>query len=158
MPALITAGLSQQAYRLQRILNSQDVIYADISALPFIPGRRGLIIPSYHSMSFTHEILKICLDHRIDRVFPLVYGEITELSKARLLFSEYNISLVIPSNRWLENNPSTSVSHISEMAVLENGSLIAGTLPPEPGLESEETGVFCWATYGREIQYSLYLA
>ena len=157
MPDLITAALSQQAYRLHRTLNNSDTVFADISELPFIPGREGIVIPSYHSMSFTHEILKICLDYHISRVFPLVFGEIAELSKARMLFSEYDISLIIPSDSWLRDNPPQRLPDLPEILVWENGSQIAGPSIGETEQRPDENGVFCRTSHGKQFVYNLFV-
>jgi hypothetical protein len=158
MPVLITAGLSSEAYRLHRLLNVSDAIFADETPLPAIPGIRNIILPAYNSASFVHEVLKACLDHGITRIYPLKPGEVIELSHARALFSEFNVALVIPSADWLKSNvPAGLQIKTNSVSVLENGLLIAGAALPGHLPVQHETGVFCWATSDQKVEYSLYL-
>lgn len=156
MPVLITAGLSPEAHRLKRILNIDEVVFSDESPLPEIPGSAGLVI-SGSSSSFVHEILKACLDRHISRVYPLKMTEIVELSKARALFAEYNVSLIIPSEEWLQTNDQKLRGRADHITVLENGTLIAGDILPENFSINSDTGIFTWATNGQNLEYSLYL-
>ncbi len=157
MPVLITSGLSPEAWRLNRVLDNPEVLFADESQLPNVPGMKSVVLPPYHSASYIHETLKACLDHDIDRVYPLKWGEVRELAKARALYSEYNIRLMIPSDSWLENRQEPAVINTANIAVIEDGILIAGDAPKEGILLTGETGIFSWATQSDEIQYSLYI-
>lgn len=157
MPALITAGLSPEAYRLQRILDIKDVVFADVSTIPKIPDSRNIVLPPHTSFSFVHEMLKSCLDLGITRVYPLNLGEVIELSKARTLFSEYDIFLIIPSECWLQNNSRQNNLRGEHVAVLEHGLVVAGNTLPDHFALNSETGVFKWATSGLKMEYNLYL-
>lgn len=155
MAVLITAGLSQEAYRLQRALNLQDAVFADEQAMPAIPGRKWIAIASHQSVSFAHEMLKTCLDNNIDTVYPLKRGEVMELSRAKQLFSEFDIRLMIPSGAWLEANPHRRLP-ASGFFVLENGIYTGGTIAEEQMIPFNETGVFTLATIEGKTMYSLY--
>lgn len=157
MPVLITAGLSQEAYRLKRILNINEVVFADESPLPQIPGGKSLIIPPHTSVSFVHEVLKACLDLHITKVYPLKFGEVIELSKARSLFLEYNIALIIPSVEWLKYNVQAINGSVDNITVVEEGAAVAGAKLPDSLALDKETGIFAWATNGQKKEYSLYL-
>jgi len=157
MPVLITAGLSPQAYRLQRILHVSDVVFADNSQLPGIPGISTLVIPTHDSASFVHEMLKACLDHKITKVYPLKLDEVMQLSRARALFSEYEVMLMIPSDDWLKHHTNINVGISENIVVLENGKQIAGTSFPNNFLLSKESGIFSWAIIEQKFEYNLYL-
>ncbi len=157
MPVLITAGLSQEAYRLKRILDNAEVVFADSSPLPQIPGTKSLVLPPYTSSSFVHEVLKACLDLGITKVYPLKSGEVRELAKARLLFAEYQVTLILPSDEWLRNNEVTGAPRDAAITVVEDGIAVAGTDLPEPLSINKETGIFTWATRDQKTEYSLYL-
>ena len=158
MPVLITAGLSPEAYRLQRILDIKDVVFADVSTIPKIPNSRSIVLPPHTSSSFVHEMLKSCLDLGVTRVYPLNLGEVIELSKARTLFSEYNIFLIIPSEFWIQDNFRQNNLRGDHVSVLEHGVVVAGSKLTDNYLLNSETGVFKWATLGPKEEYSLYLA
>lgn len=157
MPVLITAGLSPEAHRLKRTLNISDVVFADESLLPHIPGSQSAIIPSSASASFVHEVLKTCLDLSITKVYPLKRGEVIELSKARSLFLEYDITLIIPSDDWLKKNMHIIKSSADNIIVMENGELTAGAAIPDSIFIKKETGIFVWATKRQKTEYCLYL-
>ena len=157
MPVLITAGLSPEAYRLQRILDIKDVVFADVRTIPKIPNSRSIVLPPHTSSSFVHEMLKSCLDLGITRVYPLNLGEVIELSKARTLFSEYNIFLIIPSDNWLESSFRQNALRGDHITVLEQGLVVAGNMLTDNYALNNETGVFKRATSGLKMEYSLYL-
>ncbi|MEJ7695035.1 hypothetical protein [Daejeonella sp.] len=157
MPVLITAGLSPEAYRLKRILAIDEVVFADQSPLPQIPGSRSLVIPPYTSSSFVHEVLKGCLDLGITKIYPLQAGEVTELSKARSLFLEYNVKLIIPSEEWLKNHEPLVKGSAEDITVLEEGTTVAAEGVSDTISLNNETGVFSGATNGQNTEYCLYL-
>lgn len=101
MAILITASSYSAAYKLERSLNESEVYFADQIEMPAIPGKKFIRIPDASLPIFTSEMLKICLDNQIVKIFPLKESEIKELSKANQLFSEYGISIIIPSDEWI---------------------------------------------------------
>jgi len=101
MAILITAASFAVAYKLERSLDDPDVLFADQIEMPVIPGKKFIRIPEASSAIFTSEILKICLDNHIVKVFPLKQAEFNELSKAEQLFNEYGIIIIVPSNEWI---------------------------------------------------------
>jgi hypothetical protein len=157
MPVLITAGLSPEAYRLQRILDVKDVVFADVTELPPIPNSLSIVLPPHTSPSFVHEMLKSCLDHGISHVYPLNLGEVIELSKARALFSEYGVFLIIPSDLWLQSNFRHNPLKNGDVTVIEQGVQVAGSMLPDNHLLNNENGIFKWATINQKTEYSLYV-
>ena len=101
MAILITAASFAVAYKLERFLNESEVYFAEQIEMPAIPGKKFIRIPDASSPIFTSEMLKICLDNQIVKIFPLRESEIKELSKADQLFKEYGISIIMPSNDWI---------------------------------------------------------
>jgi len=146
MPDLITAASHSQAYKLERLLKSGDVTFADHQQLPSLayPGRKLMKVPQSSSPSYAHEILDLALNAGITRIFPLYKGEILPLAEARQLFMEYGISVIVPSVVWVRKHSSdVQSSQSGNLVVLEYGQVLAGNLPthvllPEEGL----TGVF----------------
>lgn len=158
MAILITAAASSGAYRLARILQSADIYFADVRDLPAIAGKKFLHIPSTTSSAYAHEILALCLDNNITIVYPLHRDEVTELAKARQLFSEYGIHLVIPSDEWLKNKLNVFPFNSSNVLVLEKGEVRAGNIPAElSGLINEKNGVFNWILKDDRLIYSLFV-
>lgn len=158
MPVLITAALSSAAYQLARIINAPELIYADQTDMPFIPGVRSIILSEANSMSFAHETLKSALDNRIDVIYPLKLEEVLELSASKQLFDEYGIKLMIPSAEWLKNNLPILPFSSPDIIVIENGLLIAGNFPVSKIDQFPETGVFKWHFSDNKYTFNLYLS
>ncbi len=101
MNILISAAATPQAYQLDRIINGAPgtVFLADSVDLPPFPirGRKFIKIPEGGSPSFAHELLTICLDNAIEKVFVLRKAEIWALAEARVLFDEFGIQVIVPS-------------------------------------------------------------
>ena len=85
MAILITAAAHALAYRLARILNNSEVFFGDQNDLPAILGKKFIRIPPASSNSFSHEILKTCLDLDITSIYPLYRDEINELSSTTMI-------------------------------------------------------------------------
>lgn len=158
MPFLITAGLNPEAYRLQRVLNADNIIFSDQVTMPAIAGRENLVLPNSNSPSYAHEALKACLDYNVTKFYPLKGAEIIELAKSRQLFIEYGIELIIPSDDWLKNNALVRTLNSGNIFVMENGIVTHGDLPGGfEVLPDGENGIFCWATRDNKTEYSIYI-
>lgn len=96
MNILITSANSAQAYRLKNKLNAVDnVILGDYNELPAFMLRQGKMIklPNPQSISYTHEMLALCLDNSIDIIYVLDNKEAVLLMESKQLFAEYNIDI-----------------------------------------------------------------
>ncbi len=99
MKVLITAASTLQAQQLKQALpDGQDICMADEIDMPLfsLSGNPYIRIPPVSSASYLHLMLGICLDAKIDQLYPLRTEEIELLSSARDLFGEYGIILVVP--------------------------------------------------------------
>ena len=98
MSTLITAANSAQAQQLKSVLATEDIVLGDYQDIPDFMVKSGKLIktPNPNSPAFIHEMLALCLDKGITRVFALRKQELLLLSEATLLFSEFDIQLSIP--------------------------------------------------------------
>jgi len=97
---LITAASTATAYKLEKELSYADkVVLADEVDLPqvLLKDKNFIKIPRGDSSAFSHQLLSICLDLEIDKVFPLRKSEIRALAGVRQLFEEYGIILMLPA-------------------------------------------------------------
>lgn len=100
-------------------------------------------IPAGNSASYAHMMLDLALNSGIDRIFPLYADEILPLAESRQLFDEYGISVIVPSLFWLREKAGIQVTGPVEWVVIEQGKVIAGTLPSAPAsLEGDLSGIF----------------
>ncbi|SDM58775.1 hypothetical protein SAMN05421813_11656 [Daejeonella rubra] len=158
MSVMITAAADSAAFRLARILNTEDVYFAAYADMPAISGKRFLKISAANSPSFTHEVLKICLDHNIKEIYPLMRDEIVELSASRQLFEEYDIKLVIPSIPWIETRLNDLLFQSSNLFILINGKVRAGDIPANGTLpDNEENGVFQWELKNGQLIFGSFI-
>jgi hypothetical protein len=145
MSVLITAASHAEAYKLERILQLPDVIFADYRELPHLSfsGRKFMKIPAGNSASYAHMMLDLALNSGIEKIFPLYAEEIFPLAESRQLFEEYGISVMVPSVLWLKQKADMQVKGLAEWVVIEQGTVIAGTLPSGRAfLEEDLSGIF----------------
>jgi hypothetical protein len=92
---LITSANSVAAHQLKNKLNADNVILGDYMELPEFMVKSGKMIrlPNPTSMAYSHEILTLCLDKNIGRIYPLREEETVLLIEAEQLFNEYNIEI-----------------------------------------------------------------
>ncbi len=127
MVALITGAASAAAFRIRRLLDFDQVIFADHLDLPqlIFKETRFLQIPEGSSSSFAHQLLKLCLDNHVDIVFPLRKDELQPLAEAKVLFSEYGIRLIVPDPEQLAGMPTDAGSK-NDCIILSDGLIIGG--------------------------------
>lgn len=157
MSGLITAASDSAAFRLARLFSEKVLFFGSIEEIPNIGDTKFIKIPSAKSSSFSHELLKICLDNEINEVYPLVLDEIIELSSSRILFEEYNIKIIIPSSNYINLELLNYSFLLTNLIVLINGVIMAGNRPPNNSLPFQElNGVFKWGIIDDEVIFSLF--
>jgi hypothetical protein len=92
MNILITAATSAKAHKLKNRLSADNIILGDYQDLPAF--MQIVKLPNPASMSYAHEMLTLCLDKGINRVYALGEGELTLLQEAKQLFAEYEIQIM----------------------------------------------------------------
>lgn len=99
MNILITAANSAEAYQLKSKMAADAVILGDYLELPGLMLRTGKMInlPNPASVSYTHEMLTLCLDKNIGIIYPLREEETRLLKESEQLFKEYNITILYNS-------------------------------------------------------------
>lgn len=159
MSALITAASDSSAFRLARLLNEKDLLFGSIEEIPNFGDTKFIKIPSIKSPSFAHELLKICLDNKINEVYPLFLDEIIELSTSRILFEEFNIKIIIPSVNYINLGLLNYSVSFANLFVLKDGLIVAGKTSPDNSLPfQEENGVFMWEIIDDQVKFCLFTA
>ena len=95
MKALVTSANSAAAHQLKNKLSGSDVILGDYRELPDFMVQSGKMIrlPDPASGSYSHQMLTLCLDNGINKLYPLREEEATLLKEAEQLFKEYDIDV-----------------------------------------------------------------
>lgn len=144
MSILITAANAAQAYQLQGVLNSEGHVFlGDYQDIPDLMVKSGLMIktPNPNDSSFIHKMLALCLDKSITAIYPLRKAELLLLAEARLLFTEFDITLYIPEMDIINADEHTIAD--GKIVVIENGSIVAGDLTHDSLLADElRNGIF----------------
>jgi hypothetical protein len=91
---LITAATTAAAHQLKNRLSTDEVILGDHADLPVFMRNNIIKLPNPASDTYTHEMLKICLDEGIDQLYTLTAQEADVLLISDQLFKEYNITIV----------------------------------------------------------------
>lgn len=92
MNILITAATSAEAHKLKNQFANDNVILGDYAEFPAF--MKIIKLPSPASLSYAHQMLTLCLDKGIERVYALQEEEHALLKEAEQLFGEYGIELV----------------------------------------------------------------
>src|SRR3546814_15602118 len=93
---LITQGTRPFAQRVGKLLQTHyKVQFGSADEVPQVLLQTGNYIqfPGVDTAAFEHELLRSCLDNRIDVVIPLGAKEIDLLARAQQLFAEYGIAV-----------------------------------------------------------------
>jgi len=91
MNILITAATSAEAHKLKNQFANDTVILGDYTELPAF--MKIIKLPNPASMSYAHEMLTLCLDKGIERLYALGEEEYKFLKEAEQLFGEYGIEI-----------------------------------------------------------------
>jgi hypothetical protein len=105
---LITFGTRPLAMRIAKRLGADfEILYASSEDIPelLLASGKYAKIPKGLLPTFAHEILKLSLDQEVDYVLPLGGFELEPLATAKVLFEEYQISVLVPDNHLLETIP-----------------------------------------------------
>lgn len=96
MKILITKATSSEAHRLKSKLNAADVLLGDHVELPDFMLKSGTMIrlPKPEADTYTHEMLTLCLDNNITKLYALGDEEYKVLIIAVQLFNEYGIEIL----------------------------------------------------------------
>lgn len=139
---MITGAASAAAFRINRILGFDEVIFADHLDLPLsvFKETRFLKISEGNSSAFAHQLLKICLDNHIEMVFPLRRAELKALAEARILFEEYGIKLIVPDSTGLDQIPISNSAE-KDFMILSEGMILGGQFMELTHLPGN-TGIF----------------
>jgi hypothetical protein len=98
---LITAANSSEAYHLKNKLGKDHILLGDYLELPEILLQSGKIvkIPDPESVSYTHQMLALCLDKQVDTIYALRQQELQLLVNSQQLFYEYGIEIKSPDDK-----------------------------------------------------------
>ncbi|MGN6640649.1 MAG: hypothetical protein ACTHJ8_17185 [Mucilaginibacter sp.] len=101
MFTLITAANSSAAYKLKNTLAGKDVLMGDYLDLPEVLVKAGKVIqlPDPTHASYAHQMLTLCLNKNISKIYALRKEEFDALLNTKQLFSEYGIDILAADDK-----------------------------------------------------------
>lgn len=126
---LITFGTRPLAIRLSKLMQRKyEVILSTSEEVPSVLQDKYLHIPTGTNPTFSHEVLKLALDHNVPFILPLGVAEVQSISESIQLFEEYGIRVICPSkNELLETEVLFDpIKELALSVVLDHIDLISG--------------------------------
>ena len=80
---------------MKNTLGAKEIMLGDYMDLPYVLVQSGKIIalPNPENAAFTHQMLALCLDKAINKIYVLREEEKELLRNAKQLFTEYDIQI-----------------------------------------------------------------
>jgi hypothetical protein len=94
LKVLITSATLAMAHKLKTKLANDAVLLGDYADLPAFMRKNIIKLPNPAADTYTHEMLKICLDNDVEVLYPLTNNEMDILLISEQLFKEYNINVI----------------------------------------------------------------
>ena len=149
MKILLTGGKSAVALKLLKAFSKDKVVLADYGDVPVFASDayQYISLGIKNEDVLAHTLLNNCLNEGVDAILPLHSFEIEALAKAKVLFEEFNISLLLPSvsemRTYLKPENNNKKDH---WAVFMDGSMLFATMDsdilPNEARNSKLNGAF----------------
>jgi hypothetical protein len=158
---LITGGKTATALKLQKAFSNEQVVLADYGDVPSFSNSsyQFLSLGQLNEDTIAHNLLNFCLDHEIDALLPLHKPAVEALAKADILFSEFNVQLIIPTIEQLETYLSALLTEKKNWVIFLNGKIIHASQENEQlialGEKENLTGAFYYNEAQGNIELSL---
>lgn len=129
MKILITGGTSATALKLLKAFNGAEVVFGDYGSVPAMKTDLYSFetLGEFNGDTLAHTLLNNCLDLSIDKLLPLRKDEIEAVSKSAVLFSEFNIEVMLPNAKEIDTFLKEKSPLANNWAVFENGNLLFAT-------------------------------
>ncbi|RZL46828.1 MAG: hypothetical protein EOP00_13785 [Pedobacter sp.] len=134
MKILITGGTSATALKLLKAFSDHQIILADYAEVPYFSSQSYTMISlgERNDDTLAHTLLNNCLDHAVDAILPIQNFEIEEVSKSEILFSEFNIKVLLPKQDILNAYFKKGLSEkADEYVVFMDGEITFSTFENE---------------------------
>lgn len=131
MKVLVTGGKSALALKMLKAFEQHQVSLADYGEMPNFssPAYTFISLGPKNEDTVAHTLLNHCLNEGIDLLLPLHAFEILPLVKAKVLFNEFNITLLLPSiddlSFYFDQKIATKRGH---WAVFKDGEVLFSTV------------------------------
>ncbi|MFI5452711.1 hypothetical protein ACHMWN_11200 [Pedobacter sp. UC225_61] len=127
MKILITGGKSATALKLVKAFDAYQAVLADYGEVPsFISKAYSLIsLGAKNEDTLAHTLLNKCLDEGIDLLLPIHHFEIEAVAKAKTLFNEFNIQILLPNREELDHYFNIeNICKSDDWAIFKDGEIV----------------------------------
>lgn len=123
MKILITGGKTATALKLIKAFDGCEILLADYGDMPVInPNAYSFAsLGTWNADVLAHNLLTKCLDYGVDMLVPLYEAEINALAKSLVLFEEFGLNVLLPTN------PVYKSVKVTDWLVFDNGKLLYST-------------------------------
>lgn len=99
MKILLTGGKSAVALKLLKAFTNYQIVFADYGEVPRFASNdyQFISLGMKNEDVLAHTLLNNCLNEGVDGILPLHSFEVEALAKAKVLFEEFNISVLLPN-------------------------------------------------------------
>lgn len=132
MKILITGGKSALALKMLKAFETHQIVLADYGEMPSFSSTayRFISLGEKNEDAIAHHLLSSCLDEEIDLILPLHAFEVEAMAKAMVLFSEFNITILLPPDADLSTYFKVNDQVKStDWAVFKNGEALFMSTP-----------------------------
>ncbi len=126
MNILITGGKNAKVLKLLKAFSKDFIVFGDYGEVPQISTKiyRFASLGIKNEQSIAHILLDFCLSESIEIVIPTHRFEIEQMAKSIQLFSEYDITVLLPSVESLKDFFWEEKSTDAGFVVLKKGKCI----------------------------------
>ena len=146
MKIIITGGKSALALKMLKAFEQYEVVLADYGEMPnFSTASCAFFsLGPPNEDTIAHTLLNSCLDAAVDMILPLQVEEVIQVAKANVLFSEFNIEVLLPSDIVRYTNPN--LPKYEDWVVFKKGEVLFSTVAHAElfafGKSADLTGAF----------------
>ncbi|MES2653026.1 MAG: hypothetical protein V4663_14895 [Bacteroidota bacterium] len=150
MKVLITGGKSALALKMLKAFEQHQVLLADYGEMPnFSSSAYSFIsLGEKNEDTIAHTLLNHCLNEGVDLILPLHTFEIISIAKAKILFNEFNIELLLPNaddlGAYFDEKPAAKLTH---WVVFKNGEILFCSTADDKLLTIGKTAILSGAFY-----------
>ncbi|WP_443946551.1 hypothetical protein ACJVDH_05425 [Pedobacter sp. AW1-32] len=155
MKILITGANHAKALKLLKAFPNHFVVMGDYGDVPSIHTEHYTFASfgAFNKDSIAHIFLNFCITESIDCIIPLNTFEFEPMAKSAVLFSEYDIQVLLPEAEILKNYIDVSAQTTTDFAVFIHGDLLFATQNVDEHLITPElNGVFKLGTSAENLK------
>ncbi len=164
MKVLITGGNSPSSYKILKAFSGYQILLADYGEIPAFAATNYQFISlgDKNEDTIAHHLLNVCLDHQVELVLPLHAFEVVAVAKAMVLFEEFNIQVLLPSQIELPVyfHQQEEVKKGANWGVFAKGELIFSPSPTtgmvENGIDKKLNGAFYLSDHSDDLAAVLF--